>query len=88
MIKSEIQTIVDEEIKNKTIPALAVSIIESGKIFHLNTNGYLDLQNKIFCYDEWYLDLLITQRIISLRIKDKRTSFKSSVLKNTFNRSY
>ena len=46
-ILTDVDTIIKNEIKSKKIPALAVAVIESGKIVRLSANGLRDLENKL-----------------------------------------
>lgn len=46
-VHTDVDTIIKKEMKTREIPALAVAVIESGKIIHLSADGLRDLENNL-----------------------------------------
>lgn len=42
----EIDLLIKKELKSKTVPALAVVVIDAGKVIHLSADGFSDWENK------------------------------------------
>ena len=43
----EINLLINKEIKSDNVAALAVAVIDSGKVVHLSANGFRDIDNNI-----------------------------------------
>src|SRR5690606_35758059 len=42
----KINSLIEKELKSDEIPAIAVAVIENGKVVHLSANGFSDLEKK------------------------------------------
>ena len=43
----EIELLIEKELESNSIPALAVAVIDSGKVVHISVDGFRDLENEI-----------------------------------------
>lgn len=44
---AKVASLIEKELSSNKLPALAVAVIDSGKVVHLSANGYKDLEKKI-----------------------------------------
>ncbi len=43
----EVNLFIEKELKSDKVAALAIAVIDSGKVVHLSANGFRDLENEL-----------------------------------------